>query len=125
MFLNLLFILLFVVVVLFVKFTDPGYLPQKLLCNFEEFFVENPKTRQLRLVFLGVEQESKYESCPYCKIQKHVSTKHCFRCNCCVRQFDHHSSIFGCCIGKRNFKYMIMAYLILVTQNVHLILLMF
>jgi hypothetical protein len=37
-----------------------------------------------------------------CSIYKLRRTKHCIWCNKCVQKYDHHCSVFGKCIGKRN-----------------------
>ena len=40
--------------------------------------------------------------CTNCKIYKKRSSKHCIWCNKCTMWYDHHCSVFGKCIGKRN-----------------------
>jgi hypothetical protein len=41
----------------------------------------------------------------FCKTCKHLRPKncsHCKICDACVRDFDHHCGVLGCCIGGRN-----------------------
>ena len=41
----------------------------------------------------------------YCRTCKHLRPKecaHCKVCDVCVRGFDHHCVVLGCCIGERN-----------------------
>ncbi len=40
--------------------------------------------------------------CLTCEIYRNISTKHCSFCNRCCKKYDHHCSVFGKCIGKRN-----------------------
>ncbi|CUG49444.1 zinc finger protein, putative [Bodo saltans] len=41
----------------------------------------------------------------FCRTCKHLRPKnasHCKMCDACVRDFDHHCTVLGCCIGGRN-----------------------
>jgi predicted amidophosphoribosyltransferase len=40
--------------------------------------------------------------CVTCALYRLRSSRHCVFCNRCVRWYDHHCSVFGKCIGKRN-----------------------
>ena len=40
--------------------------------------------------------------CMTCSIYKLRTTKHCIWCNKCSQKYDHHCSVFGKCIAKRN-----------------------
>ena len=51
------------------------------------------------------EDDSYYEErhlCNICQLYKISSSKHCIWCNKCIQKYDHHCSVFGKCIGKRN-----------------------
>lgn len=48
---------------------------------------------------------AKYEAkwlCPYCEIIVTHQSKHCYVCNKCTDNFDHHCNWVNNCIGKRN-----------------------
>ena len=42
--------------------------------------------------------------CPKCKIYKNYENniKHCYKCDCCIENFDHHCIWMGKCLGKNN-----------------------
>ena len=40
-----------------------------------------------------------------CEMRIHHNTKHCFACNRCCQDFDHHCFWLNNCIGKRNYKH--------------------
>lgn len=40
--------------------------------------------------------------CPYCEVITKPTSKHCYVCNECVEDFDHHCNWVSNCIGKRN-----------------------
>ncbi len=40
--------------------------------------------------------------CMTCCLYRLRTSKHCLWCNRCVKKYDHHCSVFGKCIGKRN-----------------------
>lgn len=43
--------------------------------------------------------------CTACGILKRPRVGHCFHCNVCVDEFDHHCGVLGSCVGKRNFRF--------------------
>jgi len=50
--------------------------------------------------------------CITCKLYRKNNSKHCIWCNRCIKYYDHHCSIFGKCIGKRNIVFFWMFILI-------------
>lgn len=40
--------------------------------------------------------------CTTCRLYRRRSSKHCIWCQKCTMWYDHHCSVFGKCIGKRN-----------------------
>ena len=49
-------------------------------------------------------EESKYDKCKICNIitPKELNVSHCYYCDVCVIDQDHHCSFLGKCIGKNN-----------------------
>ena len=50
------------------------------------------------------EEKSKYIKCKICNIitPKNLNVTHCYNCNVCVINHDHHCTCFGKCVGKNN-----------------------
>ena len=50
------------------------------------------------------EEKSKYIKCKICNIitPKELNVSHCYYCNVCVINPDHHCTCFGKCVGKNN-----------------------
>ena len=50
------------------------------------------------------EEKSKYIRCKICNIitPKSLNATHCFYCNVCVINHDHHCTCFGKCVGRNN-----------------------
>ena len=55
-------------------------------------------------IFEDEEEQYGHErtKCMTCGLYRIETSRHCIWCNRCVRQYDHHCSVFGKCIGKRN-----------------------
>ena len=43
--------------------------------------------------------------CIKCQIKKEANSKHCFFCDKCIKEFDHHCIWLKKCVGKKNKKY--------------------
>ncbi|XWS42205.1 hypothetical protein CRYUN_Cryun17cG0148100 [Craigia yunnanensis] len=41
-------------------------------------------------------------TCSYCNVEQPPRAKHCYDCDKCVLQFDHHCVLLGTCIGQGN-----------------------
>ena len=50
------------------------------------------------------EEKSKYTKCKICNIitPKNLNAIHCYYCDVCVIDHDHHCTCFGKCVGKNN-----------------------
>lgn len=66
--------------------SDPGILPKTELSESE---IQEKRDDGLRI-------------CPYCKIVRPPRAQHCYICNVCVLELDHHCPWTGKCIGKKN-----------------------
>ena len=78
------------------------------------------------------EEKSNYVKCKVCNIitPKKLKVTHCYYCNVCVIDQDHHCTFFGKCVGKNNCctfytalaslpLYMIMGFITLVCYAVY------
>lgn len=81
------FSFLLVLTFCFVHFSDPG----EVKCEDNRSWLELTENK----VYLN-------DYCPYCKIQKTVTIKHCHLCNICVDGFDHHCNWIDNCVGGNN-----------------------
>eukprot|EP01060_Flectonema_neradi_P030711 TRINITY_DN450_c2_g2_i1.p1 TRINITY_DN450_c2_g2~~TRINITY_DN450_c2_g2_i1.p1 ORF type:complete len:338 (+),score=50.51 TRINITY_DN450_c2_g2_i1:37-1050(+) len=43
--------------------------------------------------------------CETCLVHRPPRAAHCSFCDWCVREFDHHCPVVGCCVGERTFRY--------------------
>ena len=43
--------------------------------------------------------------CTICKGPVSKNAKHCFQCNKCTQEFDHHCDFLNTCIGGKNYRY--------------------
>lgn len=69
-------------------FTDPGYVSNKYQSN---------------LLMLVESKEKVEDYCPTCVVnQKKKTVKHCYVCDKCVENYDHHCIWVNNCIGKKN-----------------------
>jgi hypothetical protein len=55
------------------------------------------------LLKLALEGEPLTNICPYCSVYKSALSRHCYTCNKCIEDFDHHCIWIDNCIGKRNY----------------------
>ncbi|CCW68777.1 unnamed protein product [Phytomonas sp. Hart1] len=68
--------------------TDPGVYPR---LNPNE---EDPLDKELSLVY-----------CRVCGIRRPPRTSHCYVCDVCVLEHDHHCKVIGCCVGIRSLRW--------------------
>ncbi|CDW90669.1 dhhc zinc finger domain containing protein [Stylonychia lemnae] len=40
--------------------------------------------------------------CPFCEVVQNPQSKHCYACNQCIEEFDHHCFWTNNCVGRRN-----------------------
>ena len=78
-----------------------------LLCKNSKF---NPidyqnETNLLKIVENG---ENINDYCPKCLIKKKKFTVHCFICDVCIEDFDHHCYWINKCVGEKNYKIFIL-----------------
>lgn len=93
--LSWLFFICTVLFLLLTSLTDPGILPRKIICDL--------------IVGIGAKVQGEATYCKECEIYRPKSAKHCFRCNNCVLELDHHCPFLGSCIGKNNYQHFIAA----------------
>lgn len=54
--------------------------------------------------------------CPWCRVFKKLSTKHCHSCKHCIEGFDHHCNWIDNCVGKSN-SGIFMSFVIVILLN--------
>ena len=66
------------------------------------------------------EEESEYNKCKKCNIitPKILNVSHCYYCDVCVINQDHHCTCLGKCIGKNNW---ILFYIAIITIPLYLV----
>ncbi len=74
----------------FANIVNPGYILSHQIQLHEYTATEDPK-RPLHGKF-----------CDFCQLFINRATYHCFRCNHCVANYDHHCSIMVKCVGGVN-----------------------
>lgn len=84
-------------------FSDPGFVPP-VLCDEED---DGSGVQQPNPLLEAADPSYTEDmfSLMFCKTCKHLRPKncsHCKMCNACVRDFDHHCTVLGCCVGGRN-----------------------
>lgn len=85
----------------FISMSDCGYL------------IDNRYMSWLDLVELDVNVNT---MCPYCKVKKELTSKHCHTCNHCIQNYDHHCKWINNCIGEKNSNHFI-GFLFVVMSN--------
>ena len=79
-------------------FSDPGFKNNKI-----------NKT----LLKLSLDGEVLNNICPWCVLYMKSSSKHCYHCNRCVDNFDHHCIWIKNCVGNKNFNVFFLFLIIL------------
>jgi hypothetical protein len=76
--------------------SDPGYLPKQSRAAME--------AQRLRMEEQGL--AGTFTVCQFCNvIREQPRTSHCYDCNACVLELDHHCPWMGQCVGKYNLRY--------------------
>ena len=75
-----------VIVFLVLSLSDPGIIPKV----------------QMSEIDLEKLQEAGVRMCTWCHIERPARAQHCYACNVCVLELDHHCPWTGKCIGKGN-----------------------
>jgi palmitoyltransferase len=83
---NIIFFLCFILL----STSDPGYIKKNIGIDWISLVIKNYNINRI---------------CPYCKVNKIFLSKHCFICNHCVQEQNHHCNMIGNCIGKENMKF--------------------
>lgn len=84
-----------------VSFTEPGILPRQEPMN--DATRNNMPTPFVH--FRGVKRDLRF--CGTCNLWRPLRSKHCRDCDNCVLEFDHHCPWVSNCIGQRNHKYFV------------------
>lgn len=99
------FSLIEIICYLFAKFSAPGF-----VCSSIPFYrsqkLSLEKNKEILLNMLDANEEIE-RYCPLCLVDlvmnEKSKIKHCFKCNKCVIEYDHHCDWINNCIGKKNF----------------------
>ncbi|AFZ80251.1 zinc finger protein DHHC domain containing protein [Theileria equi strain WA] len=77
---------------------DPGRIPRD--SDLDEYLAH---AEPAKLVIInGTKIVQRW--CPYCRIYKPPRSRHCYECNACIRDYDHHCPWLSNCIGNDNYK---------------------
>ncbi|GBG26830.1 Palmitoyltransferase [Hondaea fermentalgiana] len=72
-------------------FSDPGIIKRQTQAELEQALAENPSGQHVRGLF-----------CNRCNIYRPYTATHCYDCDACIEEHDHHCPWTGHCIGKNN-----------------------
>eukprot|EP00659_Diplonema_papillatum_P015395 gene15395-23540_t len=78
----------------FACFIDPGIIPAKPAPAGD---VSSPP--------VVIDSTRRY--CTSCNLLRPPRAAHCYVCNVCVDEYDHHCGLLGTCIGVRNYRYFV------------------
>ena len=80
-----------------------------IISLFASFFIINKSDpgfleAEDNLTWLQMVENKVYisEYCPYCRVKKTSTIKHCHVCKKCVKGFDHHCNWIDNCVGEKN-----------------------
>ena len=80
-----------------------------IISLFASFFIINKSDpgfleAEDNLTWLQMVENKVYisEYCPYCRVKKTSTVKHCHVCKKCVKGFDHHCNWIDNCVGEKN-----------------------
>ena len=81
--------------------TEPGIIPRKYpslkIKDFTEKIIYSKVTKK---PIIRIQR-----NCAICSIKRPKKCQHCFFCDNCIEEFEHHCQYVSNCIGKRNKKY--------------------
>ena len=81
--------------------TEPGIVPRKYpslkIRDYNDKIIYSKVTKK---PLIRIQR-----NCAICSIRRPKKCQHCFFCDNCIEEFDHHCQYVSNCIGKRNIKY--------------------
>ena len=81
--------------------TEPGIIPKK----YPKYFSNDISDKYILSKITKKPLIMIQRSCKICSIRRPKKCQHCYFCDNCVEEFDHHCQYISNCIGKRNKKY--------------------
>ena len=82
---------------------DPGKLQINRKGILEREITLSDSTIKLKYTPLMIMKLMPCNGCKFCKIMElPLRSVHCTKCQRCIRTYDHHSNLIGCCIGENN-----------------------
>lgn len=91
-------------------FSDPGILKKQAIEALDRDFEENPTRVTRKGLF-----------CNRCNIYRPYTAVHCYDCDACIEEYDHHCPWTGHCIGKGNLQWFYSFLLTLVLHFVYVV----
>ena len=82
-------------------FTEPGIIPRK----FPKYKSQNLSDKYILSKITKKPIIKIQRKCNVCLIKRPRKCQHCYFCDNCIEEFDHHCQYTSNCIGKRNKKY--------------------
>lgn len=102
---------------LIVTLTDPGIVPRNRWPNTSikwRQLIEVPPP--IKIAIAGTEVALNW--CNACQFHGPPTSVHCYTCNFCIEEFDHHCVWLNHCIGRRNYRFF---FAFIVLQTIDLI----
>jgi hypothetical protein len=90
---SLILLLLLMLSYIRLYFSDPGFKKIKINKSFKSLIADGINLTDI---------------CPYCIDSITEKTVHCYNCNKCVDNYDHHCIWISNCVGEKNIKYFIL-----------------
>ena len=82
---------------------DPGTIEINKKGILEREITLSDSSIKLKYTPLMIMKLMPCNGCKFCKIMElPLRSFHCKKCQRCVRKYDHHSNLIGCCIGENN-----------------------